>query len=195
MASNLFSSIEKAMKGVDNAIKLGTKRALNRSAASTRTLIRQTMRKETGLKSEYVNKRLLLNRTQTGNTKPYSFRANVAIAMRAILPQRLFNPRVKRIKTIRGNRYGVTTKVGKQGRTLIPGAFLMQLRNGVEIVAERKGNRRTPTKQSMTGIWQEIVASRYGMFTKFANDTFNQIVGREIDYALSKRESSNKNES
>ncbi len=188
MATSVFSSIQKAMKGVDNAILLGTKRAMNRSASSTRTFINKSIRQETGLKSEYVTRRLLLNRTQTGNNKPYSFRANVAIAMKAILPLRLFSPKPKRVRTPKGDRAGVTVKIGKQGRSVVTGAFLMTLKNGVQLVTERKGIERTPTKQVFTLLWQETVQRNFVSFNKFASNTFKNIVGREIDNAINQRQ-------
>jgi hypothetical protein len=182
--ATLFSSITKAMKGVDNAVKLGTQRAINRSITSTRSLVNKTIRQETGLKSEYVSRRLILNKTQKGLTSPYSFRANVSIATRTALALRLFNPKPKRVRSNRGYRLGVTVKVGKQARALQPKSFMFTLRNGVNIVAERKGSNRSPIKQSFTFIWQDTVERNYPMFNRFLQSEFDRIVGREIDYAV-----------
>lgn len=188
----LFKNLTEATKDVDNAVKTGVKRALNRTLSSTKTYISKQIRSEIGLKSKDVNARLKLNKPQTGFKKKHSFSANVSIAMMAYLPMRVFSPRAKKLKTKKGPRVGVTVKIGKLGRFLVPNAFLMM--KGIAIVAMRIGKKRYPTKQVFTEVWQETVTTQYGSYRRYAQETFNKIVGHQIQYALDTRTSKNKSE-
>lgn len=182
------------MKGVDNAVALGCKRALNRSIQSTKTYISKSLRSELSLPSDVVRKRLIANKVAKGVKDPYAFRANVAIAMKRLFPMRFFKPKQKQVRTGRGKRIGVTTKIGKAARTLVPNAFLITLKNGTPVVAQRKGKERTPTREVYTTVWQKTVIEKLNEYKNFLRNNFKKIVGQQIDYALSQKDKQDRSE-
>lgn len=182
-----YLSISDAFKNVNNAIKLAQKRALTKSATSTRVLIRKDIRAVTGLKSDYINRRIKLNRPASGTKNKYSFRAGVGIATKAMIPMRLFKPKTKKVRTKAGPRKGVTVKIGKGSRNLIPNAFIMSLK-GTDIVAARKGKERKPTKQLFSTVWVESIMGQIKTYKKYIVDRYKTIVKHEMKYALSKRD-------
>ena len=192
--AKVYKSIGQAMKGVDNAIALGCKRAMNRSISSTKTYISKSLRNELSLPNAIVSKRLKLNKVAKGIKDPYAFRANVAIAMKRLFPMRFFKPKSKKVKTSRGIRIGVTTKIGKAARTLVPKAFMIMLKNGVPVVAQRKGKERTPTREVYTEAWQRTVTDKLKEYKSFLQNNFKRIVGQQIDFALSKKDAQDRKE-
>ena len=193
MAKREFSSISDVLKGTSSAIKLGTKRAINRSVSSTKTFISRNLKEEIGLKTRDINSRLKANKTQSGNNKPHSFRGSVGIATRINFPLRLFSPRRIKIKTGRGTRYGVTVKLGKEGKKLAEGGFLMNVR-GKEIVAQRKGDARKPTKEVRTTLFLDSVLRNVKLYKTFLTKEFKRIKGATIKHAIQQRLNPDKGE-
>lgn len=192
--ANEFKSIGSAFKGVGNAIKTGQKRALNRAASSTRTFISRDVRSQVGLKSKDINKRVRLNRTDSGFNKKFSFRSSVGIATKTGHPLRLFSPKAKKVRLKKGTafgntRIGVTAKIRKS-REFIPTAFLMNVR-GNQIVAARKGKQRKPTVELRTKAFIEAVMNGVKKYRTFMTNEYRRIVGREVTFAVSKRLGSN----
>lgn len=194
MAKREFKSISDVLKGTDSAIKLGTKRAINRSVSSTKTFISRNLKDEIGVKAKDINSRLKVNKTQSGNNKPYSFRGSVGIATRVQMPMRLFSPRRIKIKTGRGPRVGVTVKLGKEGKTLVEGGFLMTVKSGAEIVAARKGMERKPTKELRTTLFLDTVLRNVKLYKNFLTKEFKRIKGATIRYAIQQRLNPDKGE-
>lgn len=185
-----FKNINKAVRQIDNAVATGRKRALNKAARATRTFINKTIRQEISLKSKDVNKRLIVNRTQTGLKKRFSFQSSVGVATRAVHPLRIFNPKKKRVSIGKGKpfgnfRQGATVRLTKK-RQFIPNAFIMNVR-GNEIVAARKGTKRKPTKELTTTLFVDTVNKNLKKFTTFMATEYRRIVNREIEFALGKR--------
>lgn len=198
MAKNIFSGFTDAFKGVGRAIEMGQKRALNKAARSTKTFISKTTRGEVGLKSKDINKRLLLNKTQTGFNKPFSFKSGVGIATKQGHALRLFSPKQKKInvgkKALFGKyRYGVTVKLSKGGREFVPKAFLMTVR-GNQIVAARKGQARKPTQELFTKIFINSVMNNVKKYKNYMTKEFKRLVGKEVTYAVDQRLTKNDNE-
>lgn len=177
-------------KGVNRGILIGTKRALNKAAKSTRTFVRRELRRDVGVSSKRINDRVLMNRTEKGLRGRHSLKASVSIATKKFMPMRYFKPKTKVVKTtLQGKkkgkvtRYGVTVKIGRGRREIVPGAFLMDMRNGL-VVAKRKGPKQFPTTELFTKVLQESVKDNNKTFNKTLNQRFQKIVEHEIEFAV-----------
>lgn len=179
-------------KGLSKGILTGVKRAIRKSATSTRTVVRRELRKSLGLSSKRINKRVLLNKPASGLTGRHSLKGGVAVATQFFMPMRYFKPKSKIVRTtVKGvkrkvKRIGVTTKIGKRPRMLVPNAFIMEVK-GNTIVAERKTSRRKPTKEVFTKVFQTEVEKNSRPFQKILNNKFTKIVNNEIDFAVTQR--------
>lgn len=197
MAKKLFKNFSDAFKGLDKAVSLGQKRALNRAAKSTKTFISKEIRGEVGLKAGDINKRLKTNNTASGFNKKFSFRSSVGIATKIGHPLRLFSPKTKKVKVstdvFGDTRKGVTAKLTKGSREFIPKAFIMQVR-GIELVASRKGDDRTPTIELRTRIFIDNVMQNVKKYREFFRKEYKRIVGQQVDYAVQQRLTKNNSE-
>lgn len=192
--ANKYDNIRKQYntKGVSRGILTGVKRAIRKSATSTRNVVRRELRKSLGLSSKRINKRVLVNKPASGLTGRHSLKGGVAVATQFFMPMRYFKPKSKIVRTnVKGvkrkvKRIGVTVKIGRKPRELVPGAFLMNV-NGTTIVAKRKTSKRKPTKEVITKALQNNLSERGNEFNKVLNKRFEKIVEHEIDFAVTQQ--------
>lgn len=176
-------------KGVNRGILTGTKRALSRASMSTRTFIRKELRKSVGVEAKRINNRVLVNKPEKGLLGRHSLKTSVAVATKRFMPMRYFKPKQRVVKTSmvgvkkKVKRYGVTVKIGRGRREIVPGAFIMDMPKGM-IVAKRKGKAAYPTRELFTKVLQESVADRGSEFTKNLQQNFEKKVQAEIDFAV-----------
>lgn len=149
-------SIASAFKSIDKAIKSSTRSALNKALSETAKKVKSDLRKEVGLPKERVDKRVALIKASA--KKPTGA---VSIGTKFDVNLGDFKPQIKAVKTVptnasRARKYlGVSVKIGKQPRQLVPGAFVRQVRSGKEVVIghrdtlDAKGKyNRGPTRRS-----------------------------------------------
>jgi hypothetical protein len=181
---------KKAFLGVNSAIKQGTARALNRALSSTKTKVTRALREETGLKTEYIQRRL---RARKAKAAVLDIILGIAIKFDVALSR--FSPKEKkvRVRPKGGKRtrvyQGATVKVGKGSRELVPGGFMLP---NTEVVMQRQGEARYPTKQPKTGIFRDVAKGEERDAKAHMVDTFESIVAHEIEYAVGKQLKSNK---
>lgn len=195
-----MASIKSQLKGIDKAIIQGSVRALNRALSSAKTQLVRNLKEDTGLKTDKVNSRVFP--IKANNNK---LLASLNVAVKFGVPLRQFSPKQKtvRVKHSTGGRarahYGVTVKLGKQNRQLVPGAFLLDNKAGL-IVVGRKGafrgpnydyvNRRAarkPLVQLRTTIFQDSAHARKAEATKYMQQVFDKNINHEIEFAISKK--------
>lgn len=190
----MSQEFKKAFRGIDSAIKQGTARALNRALSSAKTKMVRALREETGLTNKVVNRRVL--ETKANQAK---LRARLGIAIKVGIPLSEFSPKLKTSRVVhKGNRratkhYGVSVKIGKQGRQLVPGGFLVSGRNsGKSLVLARKGKAPRPTVVLRTMLFTETAKAARAEAQRHMANTFNKDVSGYIDYEIKKRFTQNK---
>lgn len=195
----------KAFKGIDNAIKQGTARALNRALSSTKTRVVRSLREDTGLKTSDITAR-----TRSRKAAQNRLGVILAIAVKFGIALSKFSPLEK---TVRVNRkgfsgkgipyLGVSVKIGGKARQLYPGAFFLRGKTGEAVIGRKeafdsKGQNYTgrgskyPTVKLKTDIFQESAKKNEASMKQYLVDTFDKNVTHEIEYAISSKLSSNK---
>jgi len=198
------NGFRKALRGVDSAIKQGTARALNRASSSARTKIARVMREETGLKTEHVKARMRGSRAKVD-----SLGVVIGLAVKFGVAINRLGAKTKRVLArypdgTKRARTGVTVKVGRQARELAPGAFAIERPGGVAVVGRQsqfsgdlaKTYRQSPIQGSLvklkSDVFREQAEANQKSFTTHLHETFNRIVGHEIEFAVAKKFKENK---
>jgi hypothetical protein len=194
----LANEFKKAFKGIDQAIKQGTARALNRALATTKTRTVRALREGTGLSTDVVK-----TRTRAKKAKGADLSVILGIAVKFQIALSKFSPKEKTVRVKpKGKRgkatpyVGVTAKVGTQGRQLVPGGFLLQ-GSTIKAVIARKGAfdssgnyipgssaPRYPLVELKSNVFTEVAKQQELPMKKVLMDTFDSIVSHEIDYAM-----------
>lgn len=181
---------------VHKGVLKGTKIAIRNAGKFTRNDVRKDLRRELGVQNKRIKGRVLQNKPASGLTGRHSLKGGIAVAVLKLMPMRWFKPKQKIVKTqISGSksrkkvkRFGATIKIGKKPRELVPGgkAFLMDV-GATQIVAERKGRSRRPTRQLYTKVLQEVVANMGSSWQKLLQKRFEQWLKSEaFDKAIEK---------
>lgn len=196
------SEFKKAFKGIDSAIKQGTARALNRALSSSKTKMVRALRQDTGLKTEIISSRI-----RTKKAKSDSLAVIMGIAIKIGVAISKFGPSIKKVKALysdgsKRSRKGVTAKIGKQSRQLVPGAFVLDNKSGMVVVGRKAAfneqgeyvDSKTQSKLTTlrTKIFTEAAQANETDIKKNLTDVFNDIVSHEIDYAVGAKFSENK---
>ena len=186
----MANEFKKALKGVDKAIKKATTRALNRALDSGKAKMGKALRAETGLPNKTLNKRLILKRANDKKSRVklfYGISAGISLGE--------FKPKVKAVRATHKNHrkgsktkhYGVTVKIGKGARTLVPGGFVRTVKSGKTLVLARKGEARRPTVAIRTGIFKDSVKANAASTDTHMMAEFNRIVHGYIEFEISKK--------
>lgn len=196
--TNLANEFRKAFKGVDQAIKVGTSRALNRALASTKTKYVRALREDTSLKTEVIT-----SRTRFKKAKANDLSVIMAIAIKFGIALSKFNPSLRSVSKNKRKYQGVTAKVGTAGRQLIPGAFALDTSNGLVVVGRKgafdeKGQYVHPSAPDhpiatlKSNVFTESAKAHESENKKAIVDTFDSIVGAAIDFAIQQKFNDNK---
>jgi hypothetical protein len=197
-----LSQFRKAFRGIDTAIKSGTSRALNRALTSAKTKLVRALREETGLNTEVISTRTMSLKSQTNRLG-----VSLNIATKFGVPLSKFSPTLKRVQaqykdgSVRA-RTGVTAKIGKGARQLVPGAFALDNKRGLVIVG-RKAAYDSSGRYVDSRVQGKLTALKSNVFSESAkrnqpdvkkhlSDTFDKIVAHEINFAIQKKFDSNK---
>jgi hypothetical protein len=194
----LANEFKKAFKGIDGAIKQGSARALNRALSATKTKMVRALREDTGLKTEVIK-----TRTWGKKAKVDYLDITLGIAIKFAIALSKFSPAAKRVKSItRGLRQGVTAKVGKGGRQLVPGAFTLDNSKGLAVVGRKaaysatgeyvNSSTQSTLKSIKTEVFTDSAKANEADAKAYMRDTFEKIVAHEIDYAIQSKFSENK---
>ncbi len=196
-----FQSIQRQLRGMDKAVRTGTVRALNKALASTKSKVIKELRSETGLKTEVIKTRVMgLKANADKMTVSVNIATKVGVALRHFSPSQ----KKVRVKHRTGGKarlhYGVSIRLGTQGRVLAPGAFFIG-KNGIVVgrkAAYTSGSYTTnitprkPLIQLRTNVFLDSARGMKDTNSKYLGDRFNTVVTHEINYAVSQRFSSNK---
>jgi hypothetical protein len=172
----------KAFNGIDAAIKQGTARALNRALSSTRTKVTRAIREQTGLKTAVIKTRI---REAKANRNKLS--VVLALATKVGVSLAEFAPRVKKVMSAAGKRFGVTVKIGQQARQLVPGGWLATVKSGKQLVLARKGKAQYPTVALRTTVFTDVVKAEQASAKRYIVDEFDRIVAEYIDFEIQKK--------
>lgn len=184
-----MSEFKKALKGIDQAIKQATARALNRALSSARTKITRDIASETGLPNKVIKTRMLETKARKDK-----LRARLGIATKVGVSLSEFKPRVKPVKVVHvghsrpTTHYGVTVKLGNRGRDLVPGGFLSKGRgSGKQLVLARKGKARRPTVALRTMLFTDVAKAKQSEAQRHMLNQFNKDVAGYIDFEIKKK--------
>jgi hypothetical protein len=200
--AKLSSEFRKALNGVDTAIKTGTARALNRALSTAKSQMVKKLREDTGLKTDVINTRTLAVKANVNHLS-----AILKIAVKFGIALSKFGPSARKViaKYSDGTkraRQGVTAKIGKQARQLVPGAFLLDNKRGLAVVGRKAAydengqyvDSKTQGKlvNLKTTIFTEAAVRNQAEVQKVMNQAFIDRVDHEIDYAIQQKLDSNR---
>lgn len=183
----------KAVKGIDQAIKLGTSRALNRALSSTKTQLVRDLSDDTGMKNASIKARV---REVKATVK--SLNVIIALAVKIGVSLAEFSPSIRKIKVVhQGNtkattHYGVSVRIGGTTRDIVPGAWLAYGKSGKKLVLARKGKDKYPTQALRTDVFKDAAKTRQVQATKQLADKFSNEVASQIDFAIQQKFNSDK---
>jgi len=191
----MANEFKNALKGVDKAIKVGTQRALNRALSQSKTKMVRSLREDTGLKTDVVK-----SRTRAKKARGNSLDVILRIAIQFAISLSKFGPKAKKVRAqykdgTKRARTGATAKIGRAPRQLVPGAFILKRGDGVAVgradAYNAQGEYVDSTTQGKlvnlkTKAFTESAKANEAPVTKLMMDTFNRIVGHEIDFAIQK---------
>lgn len=171
--SSIFQQFKRINKRIIKAKTKATTRAANKSLSKTRTQFRRDISKATKLKAKVINKRLWNKKATRSNP----LKGEIGVGVHWGVPLTEFKPRPKQVKIGRGKgarRYkGVSAMLPNEGRTLIKGAFLAEVKSGKKLVLKRKGKSRSPTYQPKHSI-KDIAKAQQRPAQNFLREEFKK---------------------
>lgn len=187
----MAKSIRSAIKGIDKAVQVGTARALNRALDNVRTKLAKDLRQDTGLKSERIKRRLL-----TRKASPEKLRSAINVAIKVGIALREFDPKEKIVRRNKRAYNGITVKIGRAPRQLVPGAFPLVGKTGEAVLIRKLSytkagyTRPDAPKYPLAQPRYDIGPAAKGR-ARFAmkdfQEAFDKRVSHEIQFALKKR--------
>jgi hypothetical protein len=189
-----LKSVGQACRAINSAVKSGSIRALNKALTKTKNKLVKDLKDDTGLKSETLSKRILLIKARSKNLK-----GSINIATKIDVQLSAFSPKEKGVK-VPGKRkpgtkgrpksrtyIGVTVKMGKSARQLVPGGFLRTVRSGKEIILTRTNDTRYPVKAMKSDVLKQSAKARQNEAIQYLQKEFAATNKIEIDAALAKK--------
>jgi hypothetical protein len=149
----------------------------NTTLSSTRAFIIK-MLGEQGIQRKSIVSRFILNKASSQDLSAELKDDGKSVPLAALSPKRVT------IKTERGNRKGVTILLNGQ-RTLVPGAFLITMKNGHKGIFRRVGSKRLPIKQVPGQRLRDFYTSIAGLADSskaFARETFFKNFQRDFEF-------------
>lgn len=205
MAKSVDKLIGKVARDIKSAVNTGSYRAINRAVDSTKSKLAKELREDTGLPAAKIKKRLL---GVKANSKKLV--GAVAIATKVGIPIKDLKAKEVKVKVPGLARkgktgrpksrtyYGVSAKIGKQPRQLVPGAFFLKGKTGEAVIGRKQAfnakgeyiNRKAPKYKTTTlraTLVMDSAVARRADAEKHMRDTFEKNIDHEIDFALSKK--------
>lgn len=153
----------------------------NRAILQTRTFILKAI-VEQGIKRKYASAAL-----QNTKSIPSTLSASL-IDGGGRIPLAAFSPRSRQVKTSRGVRAGVSVLIGGT-RELVPGAFLMTLKDGRLAIYKRDGKARFPITQLFQSKTIDIIQGIPGLqqsIEAFARASFDKNFAADFEFYKAK---------
>jgi hypothetical protein len=173
--NKLKGLVENKMK---KAIQTSGRTAVNKAMTATRKLAIDQVNKDTGLAKNLVGSKM-----QTYKARLDFLSAKIRISKAGIALDQ-FKPQKTGVQSARGPRVGVTVKIGKSPRVLVPGGFLATTKRGKTMILKRKGQARYPTERPYlvdNPIVKALVDGKHmGELEKKAYDTFETVFASEF---------------
>lgn len=173
-------SVELDMKGMiqvinstQEAVRVGTARAINRSAASARTALVRAVAKDVGLTQKAVRPQMVLREARPGPD-----------------PKATLSVSSKRIPLIKFGAkqfsYGVRAKL-KGGAKKYPGAFVATMRSGHTGVFRRRGKARLPITELHGPSLGKVFAKHWSVGIARFREQLPKNLSRELRFASRRR--------
>jgi hypothetical protein len=192
MADDIKKQFGKVLTGFDKGVKEGSIKALNKSLTFIKTEVVADLKEITGIKSSLLTPRIRTLRANKTVTQ-----AKLQIATKRGISLAEFKPKVVKVpvggrKKVAGAKgrpkartfYGVSVKVGRLPRTIVPGGFLRTVRNGKELVLRRKGEGKYPTEALKTTAALDAAQERQNEYNRRMKEKFLRTVDGEIEMTL-----------
>lgn len=183
----VFESVSEWLDAVHIRNKRACYRALNKASAKTQTQFRKLLQADTGLKAKDINARLF-----TRKAHAESLKTKVSFGTKVGIPLRLFKAKEKIVTIGRGKRRkrfkGVTVAIPAEGgRTLVPGGFFINRKNGKQLatslVVARKTAARKPLEERVYNT-HPIARKHRDSLTAFMKEDFNRQFKAQIKLQL-----------
>lgn len=166
-------------------VQRASARALNRAVTSMRLEASKRVREIVKIKAGEVNAALVIDKAKAKET--LVDQAATMVVKPKPIPLYAFSPTVRKIKTARGVRLGVTVKV-KDVRKIVTGAFIATVGAGHTGIFKRKTDDRLPIKElfstSVLDIFKDDFFVRRLLI--YGQQKFKENFDRELKYELSK---------
>ncbi len=179
--SKTVDSLGLVTRAVQNAIFGGTVRAINKAAAKTFTKVKRDLREDTGLTNKVIEKRVLVSKA---NKNKITASVNVATQFDVQLSE--FSPKEKKVSVNRRTYYGVTVKVGTEGRQIVPGGFLRTVNSGKQLILSRTSNSRYPIQALKSDIVKVSALARQEENSAYMRTEFDRLLDTQVTYELDK---------
>lgn len=188
------NEISKVAKQIAKATITGSKRALNKAASKATTQMIRSLRTDTGLPTDRLKARV---RAYKATDVKLMSSVNVATKRGVNLSDEAFKPkevklrvqpkngkRSKRGKVKARTYFGVSVKIGKDPRGLVPGGFLRSVSSKKDLVLKRKGERKYPTEALKSDVVNRKAEARAKEIQDLLFKSFTERLDAEIAYAL-----------
>ena len=203
-----FKTFKAAAQKVKKASEKAKIRALNRALSSGSAQMRKALRQETGLTNRQLKKRIFEKKARTST-------AVLSIATKVGIHLGEFKPKVKKVRVpgvvIRGSKpkprtyYGVTVKIGKQSRELVPGGWLWTSNRSLKdmVLARKKAfdyatgryiprhasatSDRRPTTALKSDIVYKVAKANAPAVEKHMRESLEKNLAHELKYYMSRK--------
>lgn len=175
-----FKGLSKYMSGVGKSINRATYRSINKTLTKTNSRFKKAVSKDTGLTAKAIGKRFRVRKATSTN-----FNGNVSMGTKYGVSLDNFKPKVKIIRKSNRKYKGVTVKIGKQARAVVPGGFLATVKSGKSLVLARTTANRYPVKTVKHDIYEAAETHRAAL-KSFAQDEYKKQFNDQIKYELSR---------
>jgi hypothetical protein len=177
-----MTTLTKFISNTSSSITNATFRAMNKTSSKLNTRFKKTISSETGLSSKLLSKRFRIRKA----TKT-SFRAGVGFGTKYGIALNNFKPKIKILKKGKRKYKGVTVKIGKAAREIVPGAFLNTVKSGKSLVLARTSARRYPIKSvKYEGVYA-IAKANQPSLKEYAQTEYKILFDKQLKFELSKQ--------
>lgn len=181
--SNIAKEFTRLTADIQKAQNVAVFRSINRALAKTQTQFLKQAAQSLGVPTKTIRNRFFQRKANSKNLTAY-----VSYGVQFGLSYEFLKPKVKFISTGKGkNKKKKPTLSVKmpEGRTQLTNAWLWQTKSGKQLVLERKGKARTPTRTKRLNIVP------YSPSTDSLNDfffsDFEKQFASQLQYELTKR--------
>lgn len=189
----LAGEFKKAFKDIDQAIKQGTTRALNRALSSAKTQLVKNIGQDTGLKASLIKERVL---DIKANSKKQNVQLAIAIKVGVSLSE--FSPSTKKVEVVHTGHtkatthYGVSVKAAG-GRQLVPGGFLWNASGKKLVLGRSDPSNNTSTLATLrSNAFKDSATARRDETQRFLEKQFEDAIVDQLEYAIKSKLDSNR---